>query len=172
MSTRLKFVPVVALVVVGGLVVGACGGGGHSYKAGTPAATGAAPTDCADVPLDLAKQTLGIEVTGPGVTPHPGGGVSCTFPHAKGGGNAVETVQINGNVTTDSFNILKNGLKSANNPVKKIGGWGDEAYAATVYFVVNMNNFAVRKGKVAVVIQSTSDYKNVQKLMKAVLAKL
>jgi hypothetical protein len=171
-STRLKFVPIVALVVVGGLVAGACGGGGHSYKAGTPAATGAAPTDCADVPLDLAKQTLGLELTGPGVTPHSGGGVSCTFPHAKGGGNAVETVQINGNVTTDSFNVLKNGLKSANNPVKKISGWGDEAYAATVYFVVNMNNFAVRKGKVAVVIQSTSDYKNVQKLMKAVLAKL
>jgi hypothetical protein len=171
-ATRIRFVPVVALVVVGGLVAGACGGGGHSYQAGTPAATGAAPTDCAAAPLNLVSKTLALELTGPGVTPHPGGGVSCTFPHAKGGGNAVETVQINGNVTTESFNVLKNGLKSANNPVKNIGGWGDEAYAATVYFVVNMNNFAVRKGKVAVVIQSTSDYKNVQKLMKAVLAKL
>jgi hypothetical protein len=171
-ATRIRFVPVVALVVVSGLVAGGCGGGGHSYKAGTPAATGAAPTDCAAAPLDLVKQTLGIELTGPTVSPHTGGGVSCTFPHAKGGGNALETVQINGNVVTETFNLPRNGLKAANNPVKKITGWGDEAYAATVHFVVDMNSFAVRKGKVSVSIQSTADYDHVKKLMKAVLAKL
>jgi hypothetical protein len=158
--------------VVAGALLGACGGGGHSYKAGTPAVTGAAPTDCAAVPADFVAKTLEIPVTGPGVSPHAGGGVSCTFPHAKGGGNAVESVQINGNVTSDTFNIMRNGLKSANNPVKKIGGWGDEAFAATVYFVATENNFAVRKGKVSVVIQSTADYDHIKKLMKAVLATL
>ncbi|HEV7535218.1 MAG TPA: hypothetical protein VGP90_06260 [Acidimicrobiia bacterium] len=172
MATGIRFAPVVALVVVGGLVAGGCGGGGHSYKAGTPAATGAAPTDCAAVPLDLVKETLDIDVTGPGVSPHPGGGVSCTFPHARGGGNATESVQINGNVTPQTFNLPRDGLKAANNPVKKISGWGDEAYAATVRFVVNLNSFAVRKGKVSVSIQSTADYDHVKKLMKAVLAKL
>jgi hypothetical protein len=166
-------VSVVALVVVvGGLAAGGCGGGGHSYKAGTPAATGAAPTDCAAVPLDVVSKTLGIDVTGPGVAAHPGGGVSCTFPHAKGGGNAVESVQINGHVSSESFNVMRDGLKSANNPVKKISGWGDEAFAATVYFVAVENNFAVRKGQVSVVIHSTADYDHVKKLMKLVLAKL
>jgi hypothetical protein len=169
--TRNRFFPVVALLVVG-LAGGACGGGGHSYKAGTPAATGAAPADCAAAPLDLVTKTLGIELTGPAVAPRPGGGVSCTFPHAKGGGNATELVQINGNVSTESFNVLRNGLKSANNTVKKISGWGDEAYAATVYYVIPVNNFAVRKGKVSVVIQSTADYDRIKKLMKAVLAEL
>jgi hypothetical protein len=167
---RAKFRPFVALLLLGS-ALGACGGGGHSYKAGTPAVTGVAPTDCALVPLDFTAKTLGLNLTGPAVGHRPDG-VSCTFNHAKGGGNAVELVQISGNVTSESFNVLKTGLKSANNTVKKIGGWGDEAYAATVYFVAVENNFAVRKGKVSVVIQSTADYKNVKNLMKDVLSKL
>lgn len=158
--------------MLAGAVLAACGGGGHSYKAGTPAVTGAAPTDCSSLPLDMVAKTLGIELIGPGVAPRPGGGVTCTFPHAKGGGNALETVQINGNVTPETFNILRNGLKSANNPVKKIGGWGDEAFAATVHFVAIENNFAVRKGRVSVVIQSTADYDHIKKLMKTALAGL
>jgi hypothetical protein len=81
-------------------------------------------------------------------------------------------VQINGQVTSESFNVMRDGLKSANNPVKKISGWGDEAFAATVYFVAVENNFAVRKGQVSVVIHSTADYDHVKKLMKLVLAKL
>lgn len=161
-----------AALVVAGSVLGACGGGGHSYKAGTPAVTGAAPTDCSALPLDMVAKTLGIELTGPGVSAHPGGGVTCTFPHAKGGGNALETVQLNGNVTTDTFNIMRDGLKSANNPVNKIKGWGDEAFAATVHFVAIENNFAVRKGRVSVIIQSTADYDHIKKLMKTLLAGL
>jgi hypothetical protein len=164
---RNRFGRFVALAAAAAMV-GACGGGGHSYKAGTPAATGAAPSDCSLVPLDRTAKTLGIDLTGPAVGHRPDG-VSCTFNHAKGGGNAVELVQINGNVTSDSFNVLKNGLKAANNTVKSIHGWGDEAYAATVYFVAVENNFAVRKGKVSVVIQSTADYDKVKTLMKDVL---
>ena len=154
------------------MVAGACGGGGgsHTYKAGTPAVTGV-PPDCSVVPLDLVTKTLGIPLTGP----TPGArtdGTVCAFQHTKGGGSAPENVQLTGNATPDSFAIVYNGLKSANNPVKKIHGWGDEAYAATVFSVVNINNFAVRKGKVAVTIQSTADYPKIRNLMKAVLAKV
>ena len=162
---------VLVVVVAAGLVGAACGGGGgHSYKAGTPAVTGPAP-DCSAVPLDLVTKMLGISVTGPaqGATPT---GTTCAFQHTKGGGSAPETIKLSSNVTDESFNIVRDGLKSANNPVKKIGGWGDDAYAATVYSVVNINNFAVRKGKVAVFIQSTADYPKIRNLMKAILAKL
>jgi hypothetical protein len=163
--------PAVALVVTAALLAGACGGGGsHTYAAGTPAATGVAP-DCSVVPLDLVTKMLDMPLTGPA----PGArsdGVNCAFQHTKGGGSAPESVQIIGQSTPDTFAIVYNGLKSANNPVKKIHGWGDEAYAATVFSVVNINNFAVRKGKVAVLIQSTADYPKIRNLMKAVLAKL
>ena len=172
MLLRTKFLLVVAFLVMVGLTAGACGGGGHSYKAGTPAATGVAPGDCSMAPLDFTVKTLGVDLTGPTVSSRPGGGVQCTFLHPKGGGSAPEVVQINGNVATETFNILRNGMKAANNPVKKISGWGDEAFAATAYNVVNINNCAVRKGKVSVVIQSTADYDHIKKLMKALLAKL
>ena len=87
-------------------------------------------------------------------------------------GSAPEVVQFGGNVTDESFHIVRNGLKSANNPVKTIHGWGDEAYATTVYNVVDFNYFAVRKGQVSVLIQSTADYAHIRNLMKAVLARL
>jgi len=164
----------VVLVLVLGLGFGSaagCGGGGsHSYKAGTPAATGVAP-DCSVVPLDLVNKTLGLQLSGPVPGQHPGG-TTCAFQHTKGGGSAPEIVQLNGNATPETFAIVYNGLKSANNPVKKIKGWGDEAFAATVFSVVNINHFAVRKGQVAVLIQSTADYDRIRKLMKAVLDKL
>jgi|SRR5581483_191464 len=162
--------PAVAVIVAAGLAA-ACGGGGHhSYKAGTPAVTGQAP-DCSVVPLDLVTRTLGMPLTGPaqGITPT---GTTCAFQHTKGGGSAPETIKLSGNVTDDSFHIVRDGLKTANNPVKTIHGWGDDAYAATVYSVVNINNFAVRKGKVAVFIQSTADYAKIKNLMKDILAKL
>ena len=163
-------VPMLALVVAGSLVAGACGGGGHSYKAGTPAVTGQAP-DCSAVPLDLVSKTLGMPLTGPspGVTPT---GTTCAFQHTKGGGSAPETIKLSSNVDDESFHIVRDGLKTANNPVKTIHGWGDDAYAATVFSVVNINNFAVRKGKVAVFIQSTAEYAKIRNLMKAILAKL
>ena len=159
-------------LLAAGLVAGACGGGGgsHSYKAGTPAVTGQAP-DCSAVPLDLVTKTLDISLSGPaqGITPT---GTTCAYQHTKGGGSAPETIKLSSNVTDESFHIVRDGFKAANNPVKKIGGWGDDAYAATVYSVVNINNFAVRKGKVAVFIQSTADYPKIRNLMKAILAKL
>jgi hypothetical protein len=164
----------VVLVVVLGLGFGSaagCGGGGsHSYKAGTPAATGVAP-DCSIVPIDLVNKTLGIPLSGPIPGARPDG-VTCAFQHTKGGGSAPEFVQFSGNATPETFAIPYNGLKAANNPVKKIHGWGDEAYAATVFSVVDINNFAVRKGQVSVTIQSTADYDHIRKLMKTVLAKL
>lgn len=162
-------VPVVGLVVTG-LVAAGCGGGGHSYKAGTPAVTGVAP-DCSAVPLDLAAKTLDLPITGPTAQPRPSG-FSCTFPRAKGAGAALEVVQLNGNVTPENFAVIRDGMKAANNPVKKISGWGDEAYAASVHFVAIENIFAVRKGRVAVVIESTADFDHIKKLMKALLAKL
>jgi hypothetical protein len=165
--------PYVAAVVVLALGVAAagCGGGGsHTYKAGTPAATGVAP-DCSIVPLDLVTTSLGIPLTGPAPGNRPGG-FTCSFSHVKGGGSAPEIVQLSGNVTPETFAIVKNGLKAANNPLKTIHGWGDEAWAATVYNVVNENTFAVRKGRVSVLIQSTADYDHIKKLMKAVLGKL
>jgi hypothetical protein len=90
----------------------------------------------------------------------------------KGGGSAPESIQLNSNVTDETFHIVRDGLKSANNPVKTIHGWGDDAYAATVFSVVNINNFAARKGKVSVIIQSTADYPRIRTLMKDILAKL
>ena len=160
------------MLLVLGLVGGACGGGGdHKPKPGTPAATGIAP-DCATVaPLDLVNQTLDLKLEGPTSQPSPSG-TTCTYGFAAGKGNAVQTVLVNSNVDKASFAIPRDGLKAANNPVKKIGGWGDEAYAATVYTFVNSNIFGVRKGRVSVVIQSTSDYDHLKKLMTAVLAKL
>jgi hypothetical protein len=161
-----------AATVAACLVATACGGGGgsHTYKEGTAAATGTAP-DCSVVPLDLVTKTLGMSLNGPtqGIRPT---GTSCAFQHTKGGGSAPESVQLNSNVTDETFHIIRDGLKSANNPVKTIKGWGDDAYAATVFSVVDINNFAVRKGKVSVVIQSTADYKKIRNLMKAILAKL
>ena len=174
MPTRSRpFTFVAAAAVAAGLVAAGCGGGGgsHTYKAGTPAATGNVP-DCSVVPLDVVTKSLGIPLTGPAGGARPSGGYTCTYVHVKGGGSAPELMQLGANVTPESFAIVRDGLKSANNPIKTIHGWGDEAYAATVYNVVNENSFAVRKGKVSVLIQSTADYKHIQTLMKAVLAKL
>ena|GEM_PF-4087820 len=163
---------VLAAVVAGGLAVTGCGGGGsHSYKAGTPAATGNVP-DCSVVSLDVVTRSLGIPLTGPTGGPRPTGGYTCNYNHVKGGGSAPEIIELDANVTPQTFAIVRNGLKAANNPIKTIHGWGDEAWAATVYNVVNENSFAVRKGKVSVLIQSTADYDHIKKLMKAVLAKL
>lgn len=161
--------PVAVLLVVG-LAVAACGGGGHSYKAGTPAATGIAP-DCSAVPLDLVTKTLELELTGPVAESRPGG-VTCSFRRPRGGAGAVDLVQLNSNVDKESFARFREGFEAANNPVKKIKGWGDQAYAASVFYFSDTNNFAVRKGKVSVVITSTADYKHIRKLMKELLAKL
>jgi hypothetical protein len=163
---------VAAALLAGGLVVAGCGGGGgsHTYKAGTPAATGTVP-DCSVVPLDVVTKSLGIPLTGPAGGPRPGG-YTCTYLHVKGGGSAPEIMQLTGDVTPQTFAIVRNGLKAANNPLKTIHGWGDEAWASTVYNVVNENIFAVRKGKVSVLIQSTADYDHIKKMMKAVLDKL
>ena len=70
------------------------------------------------------------------------------------------------------MDIIRNGLKQANNPVKSIKGYGDEAFASTVFGYATINNFAVRKGKVSVVIISTAEYDQVKVLMKEILAKL
>ena len=43
---------------------------------------------------------------------------------------------------------------------------------ATVFGYATINNFAVRKGKVSVVIISTAEYDQVKVLMKEILAKL
>jgi hypothetical protein len=167
---RSKVGQVVAFVVVLALGSAGCGGGGHSYKAGTPAATGQAP-DCSVAPVDLVKQMLKRDLTGP-IAETRADGITCTYNQPKGGSGAADQVQLNSNATKETMAQLKDGLKQANNPVKKIGGYGDEAYASTVYFYSNINNFAVRKGKVSVVIISTAGYDEVKKLMKAVLAKL
>jgi hypothetical protein len=100
------------------------------------------------------------------------GGVTCSFSRSHGGTAAVDQVLLNSNVDEESFARFRDGYKASNNPVKKIKGWGDEAYAATVFFYSDNNNFAVRKGKVSVIITSTADYDHIKKLMKAVLAKL
>jgi len=163
---------VLAGVLTGGVVGAGCGGGGsHTYKAGTPAATGNVP-DCSVVTLDVVTKDLGIPLTGPAGGPRPNGGYTCNYNHVKGGGSAPEVMQLGADVTPETFAIVRNGLKAANNPIKTIHGWGDEAWAATVYNVVNENSFAVRKGKVSVLIQSTADYDHIKKLMKDVLAKL
>jgi hypothetical protein len=68
--------------------------------------------------------------------------------------------------------VVRDGFKASRADVRKIKGWGDEAYVATVAFSNDLNNFAVRKGKVSVVITSTVDYDHLKELMKAVLAKV
>ena len=161
----------VVFVIVLGLVAGGCGGGDKSYKEGTPAATGQAP-DCSVAPLELVNQTLKRELTGP-VAETRQGGITCTYPHAKaGGGGTADQIQLNSNADNGSMEIFRKGLKQANNPVKRIKGYGDEAYASTVFGYATINNFAARKGKVSVVLISTADYDALEKLMKAILAKL
>jgi hypothetical protein len=168
---RSKAFPVVAFVAVIALVATGCGGGDKSYKAGTPAATGQAP-DCSIIPADRVGKLLKKELSGP-VADSRQSGVTCTYPAAKGGGaGAADQVQLNSNADKASMDVIRNGLKQAHNPVKKIKGYGDEAFAATVFGYATLNNFAVRKGKVSVVIISTADYKQIQALMKDILAKL
>jgi hypothetical protein len=169
---RRKTFPVVALLAVLALAATGCGGGDKSYKEGTPAATGQAP-DCSVAPLDLVNRTLKRELSGPVAEPRAGGGVTCTYPHAKGGGGgATDQVLLYSNATPASMKTFRDRLNMANNPVKKIKGYGDEAFAATVFGYATINNFAARKGKVSVHIISTADYDEVKELMKAVLAKL
>jgi len=167
---RGKRFPVVACAVVVSLLAVACGGS-KSYKAGTPAATGQAP-DCSIVPVDLVNRTLKRELTGP-VAGTRLGGVTCTYPSAKSaGGGVADQVQLTGNADKASMDILRQGLKQAHNKVNTIKGYGDEAFASTVFGYATLNNFAVRKGKVSVVIISTADYKEIRALMKEILAKL
>ena len=171
MDIRRKAFPAVALAVLFALVASGCGGGDKSYKEGTPAATGQAP-DCSVAPLDLVNRMLKRELTGPIADPRQGG-ITCTYPAAKGGGGgAADQIQLNSNADKASMALIRNGLKQANNPVKSIKGYGDEAFAATVFGYATINNFAVRKGKVSVVIISTAEYNEIRNLMKAILAKL
>lgn len=171
MNLRRKAFPVVACFAVVALVASGCGGGDKSYKEGTPAATGQAP-DCSVAPLDLVNRTLKRELTGPVQDPRQNG-VTCTYPFAKGGGGGTaDQVQLNSNADEASMAIIRDGLSRANNPLKKIKGYGDEAFAATVFGYATINNFAVRKGKVSVVIISTAEYDDLKNLMKAILAKL
>jgi hypothetical protein len=168
---RRKTSPVVAFLVVLALMATGCGGGDKSYKEGTPAATGQAP-DCSVAPLDLVNQTLKRELTGP-VADKRQAGWTCTYPAAKGGGGgAADQIQLNSNADKASMDIIRKGLSKANNPVRKIKGYGDEAFAATVFGYATINNFAVRKGKVSVILISTADYDQLKNLMKAILAKL
>jgi hypothetical protein len=168
---RRKAFPAVAFFAVFALVATGCGGGDKSYKEGTPAATGQAP-DCSVAPLDVVNRTLKRELTGP-VQDTRQGGVTCTYPAAKGGGGGTaDQVLLNGNADEASMDIIRNGLKQANNKVGKIKGYGDEAFASTVFGYATINNFAVRKGKVSVVIISTADYDEIRTLMKEILAKL
>ncbi len=170
MDFRSRAFPVVVLLVVLGLVAAACGGD-KSYKAGTPAATGQAP-DCSIIPADLAGRMLKKELTGPVAEPTRTGS-TCTYPAAKGGGGGVaDQVQLHSNADKETMARFRDGLSRAKNPVKRIKGYGDEAYAATVYSYADINNFAARKGKVSVVIISTAEYNEIEKLMKAILAKL
>ena len=152
-------------------LVAGCGGGDKSYKEGTPAATGQAP-DCSVVPLEVVNRTLKRELTGP-VQDTRQGGVTCTYPAAKGGGGgAADQVQLNSNADKASMDVIRNGLQQANNKVSEIKGYGDEAFASSVFSYATINNFAVRKGKVSVVIISTAEYDQLEDLMKAILAKL
>jgi hypothetical protein len=170
-SFRNKGVPVVACCAVLALVASGCGGGDQTYKEGTPAATGQAP-DCSVAPLDVVNRTLKRELTGP-VQEARRGGVTCTYRAAKGGGGgAAAQVLLNSNADKTSMGIIRNGLKHAKNKVSNIKGYGDEAFASTVFGNATINNFAVRKGKVSVVIISTADYKEISTLMKEILAKL
>jgi len=159
-------------LAVASVATAACGGGGHSYKAGTPAATGQAP-DCSIVPVEIVKDALKRDLLPAIGEPHGAGGVTCTFNQAKGAGaGAAEQVQLDSYASKETMERLKAPLVAAHNPVKSIKGWGDQAYAWTVYYYSNINNFAVRKGKVSVTIISTASYDDIKKLMKAVLAKL
>lgn len=154
--------------MVTSLALAGCGGS-KSYREGTPAATGQAP-DCSILPLDLVTEALELELSGP-VADSKNNGVVCKFSHPRAG-VAVERVELNSNADKESFALVPDALKQADNPVKKIKGWGDEAYASTVHFFNPINNFAVRKGKVSVLITSSTDYEHIQKLMKEILAKL
>jgi hypothetical protein len=168
---RRKALPVIACSVVLALVAAGCGGGDKSYKEGTPAATGQAP-DCSVAPLELVNRTLKRELTGPVQDPRQGG-FTCTYAAAKGGGGGTaDQIQLIGSADKASMDIIRNGLKRANNPVKSIKGYGDEAFASTVFGYATVNNFAVRKGKVSVIMISTAEYDDLKNLMKAVLAKL
>lgn len=173
MHSRSKPFPVAAAVVaVVAVALAACGGGSKTYKAGTPAVTGQAP-DCSVVPLDLVTKTLKLELTGPVAEPKTqGDGWVCTFSRTRGGFNAVEQVQLTGNATKETFALARDAYKLHNNKVNTIKGWGDEAYATTVLSFEKSNNFAVRKGKVAVLITSTAEYDDIRKLMKEILAKV
>ena len=171
MNFRRKAFPVVACFAAFALVASGCGGGEKTYEEGTPAATGQAP-DCSVAPLDLVHRTLKRELTGPIQDPRQNG-VTCTYPFAKGGGGGTaDQVQLTSNADEASMAIIRDGLNKANNPLKKIKGYGDEAFAATVFGYATVNNFAVRKGKVSVVIISTAEYDDLKNLMKAILAKL
>jgi hypothetical protein len=168
---RRKAFPLVTYSAVLALVAVGCGGGDKTYEAGTPAATGQAP-DCSVAPLELVNRTLKRELTGPIQEPRRGG-ITCTYPAAKGGGGGTtDQIQLSSNADKASMDIIRNGLKQANNPVKSIKGYGDEAFAATVFGYATVNNFAVRKGKVSVIIISTAEYDQVKDLMKEILAKL
>lgn len=171
MFSRLRVVPVVVLAVAA-LATTACGGGSKTYKEGTPAATGQAP-DCSVVPLDLVNRLLKLDLTGPAPEPRTvGQGWVCTFTHRRGGLALVEQVQLTGNADEDSFAIIRDSYASNNAEIKKIKGYGDEAFATTIFGFSTSNNFVVRKGQVSVQITSTSDYDNIRKLMKEILAKL
>lgn len=166
--------PVVVVIVTAALALvgSACGGGGDkSYKEGTPAVTGQVP-DCSVAPIDLVKKSLHRDdLTGP-VEGKRVDGITCSFSNPRGGIADLHQLQLYSNADSDKFSVIKDGFKRNNNKVSKIKGWGDEAYASTVQFYSPTNNFGVRKGKVAVLITSTSDYPYMRDLMKAVLAKL
>jgi hypothetical protein len=154
------------------LAASACGGGGDkSYKEGTPAATGQAP-DCSVAPIDLVRKSLKRPDVGGPQQGTRADGITCSFSTSGSGLADLNQVQLYNDVTKESFRIIQDGFKKNNNKVNKIKGWGDEAWASTVQFYSPTNYFGVRKGKVAVLITSTSDYKYMRDLMKAILAKL
>ena len=168
MRTPTRVAPLV-LLLVAGLAGTACGGGGGKPKPGTPAATGVAP-DCSVVPLDLARKSLKMELTGPLAQQRPNG-TSCIFTRSAGGRSANETVLFTGNEDKESFALIRDGYKDANIKVNKIGGWGDEAYAVRVLTFVPQNTFSVRQGRISVTITSAAEFKEVRALMKEVLKK-
>jgi len=172
-NSRTNSRPVVVVLVAVALVLvaGACGGGSKSYKEGTPAATGQAP-DCSILPIDLVRASLKRpELQGPNQGARADG-VTCTFSAPGSGLADLNQVQLYNNVTEDSFSVIRDGFKKNNSKVNKIKGWGDEAWASTVQFYSPTNYFGVRKGQVAVLITSTSDYPFMRDLMKEVLKKL
>ena len=171
MNFRRKAFSAIACSAVLALVAAGCGGGEKTYKEGTPAATGQAP-GCSVAPLELVNKTLKRELSGPIQEP-TNTGFTCTYPAAKGGASgAADQIQLTSNADKASMDIIRNGLKQSKNPVKSIKGYGDEAFAATVFGYATVNNFAVRKGKVSVLIISTAEYDQIEDLMKAILEKL